>query len=97
MQEGPPRERYKELHQTWDLIRPSGHTAPKDGAAAAPAACGGEEKARHRIQKLRIEKRLSVGQLAAAVDCDAETLAAFERGDEVLGAPLMRRLEQRLA
>ena len=39
---------------------------------------------RHVVQRRRIERRISLADLAAHVRCDCEELASFERGDGVL-------------
>lgn len=51
---------------------------------------------RERIQTARIERRLSISELAEKVQCDAPTLAAFERGAEVVDAELMGKLRREL-
>lgn len=56
-----------------------------------------ETSMRHSLQQLRIQKRMSIAALAETVHCDVETLAAYERGDEVLEATLVKAIERTLS
>ena len=74
-------------------------TAPPAAATAPPPAAPPPAAApslRHRVQMARIERRWSVTELATRAHCDAETLAAFECGDEVLSAELQQRVRAAL-
>ena len=83
---------YRPVYQTWKMIRPLPSHASSD--AGTSTTMGTEEKTRHRIQRLRIERRLSISSLADMARCDVETLAAYERGDEVLTEDVLRRLDR---
>ena len=84
---------YRPVYQTWRMVRPS-HASVAQQEVGASYSSG--EKARHRLQQLRIANRISIASLAEAVGCDAETLAAYERGDELLGNDVLRRIERHL-
>ena len=98
---------YRPVWQTWNLVRPSEIASagvqipPQDrvvGRSGRPAAAcdSSHENWRERIQIARVEQRLSIADLARGVGCDMETLASFERGDEVIGADVLRRVRDRL-
>jgi DNA-binding XRE family transcriptional regulator len=93
MKEGRMSE-YRPVYQTWRMVRPSHAHASQQEVGGASHSSG--EKARHRLQQLRIANRISIASLAEAVGCDAETLAAYERGDELLNNDTLRRVERHL-
>ena len=78
---------YRPVWQTWSLSRPRAPTQEPLNASMAERV-----ELRQMVQRARIEQRRSVADLAARVQCDVETLAAFERGDEILGADVQKRL-----
>lgn len=91
--------RYKAVWQTWDLVRPRTTAVVGDRAAtdASAAAASSEHRDwRQQVQTARVERRWSVSDLAVQVQCDAETLAAFERGDEILAPDVQRRIRRAL-
>ena len=91
-------KQYKAVYQTWSMIRPSlGKADPSEEMQPIAFVRSSESKTRHLIQKLRIEKRLTVAALADAVKCDVETLAAYERGDELLNTDMIKQLERYLS
>ena len=49
---------------------------------------------RERMQIARIERRMTIDDLAHALKCDAETLAGFERGDEILPESLQKTIRR---
>ena len=52
---------------------------------------------RHLLQQQRIEKRMSITQLAREVQCDVNTIASYERGDEVINNDLVDRISKALS
>lgn len=64
---------------------------------ASAASAEARRNVRERLQRTRIEKRLSISALAAQSRCDVELLAAFERGEDLLSADVLRRVEAALA
>ena len=84
---------YKPVWQTWNLVRPQ----PRAMAAPTPAvdvpACTRLDL-RQRVQRARIERRWSVADLSEHATCDTETLAAFERGDEILAPEVQLRVRR---
>jgi ribosome-binding protein aMBF1 (putative translation factor) len=89
---------YREAWQTWTPVR----RPPSEPPPAAPAgarrpdqrdtARRAEEAWRHRVQVARVDRQWSIAELGARVQCDVETLAAFERGDALLDEPARRRV-----
>ena len=83
--------KYCAIYETWHMAQPGSRAAPpQDGAlmiSAVPAL-------RQLVQTARIAQRMSIGSLALSIQCAASTLAAFERGDEVLNASLQARLRR---
>lgn len=86
--------RYREVFQTWNFVRTP--TAPMLATASDAPAERDSEEWRHVVQKARIGRRWSVSDLAARIECDAETLAAFERGTHLLEEGVQRRLRSEL-
>ena len=87
---------YRPVWQTWSMVQPPqrGRTTTEAApAAAAPVSqVDAHEAWRQRIQIARIERRWSIADLASRVQCDVATLAAVERGEEVLDADARQRL-----
>ena len=84
---------YRAMHQTWTMVRPFSTSIASD----AKETTHEESKTRHRFQRLRISKRCSIASLAAIIKCDADTLAAYERGDELLDKETLLKLERCLS
>ena len=82
---------YVPTWQTWSFVR---REAP--GATEATPSKDTCPRLRERMQIARIEQRLTVLELAQRVHCDVETLAAFERGEEILDDTTQRRLRREL-
>ena len=87
---------YRPLWQTWSLVTRRANDAAAPAATRAPKDASTSDALREQVQIARIDRRLSIVELAASVQCDAEQLAAFERGDEVLHADVQRRLRRAL-
>lgn len=90
---------YLPLYQTWSFTQPRRRT-PSSSSVAPPAAAPSSRVASHDktfrelVQRARIERRLPLATLASHVECEVETLAAFERGDEVLPPSTVEKLER---
>ena len=80
---------YVQVWQTWTMLRPPG---PKQDAPPDAKVQICEPSFRAKAQKMRINKRLSVVDLAAQIRCDACALAAFERGETILPRDANSRL-----
>jgi len=81
---------YAPVWQTWSVVRAS-VSSTKASAPADDVVVGRPSAAsslRERMQIARIDRRLSIDDLSRLIECDTETLAAFERGDEVLSERL---------
>lgn len=85
---------YRKTYQTWTISRSNNKTLPSEGLQQTHNS---QEKLRHRLQKMRIEKRWSINNLAEAVACDVESIAAYERGDELLSADVLKTMERILS
>ena len=87
---------YRPLWQTWNLVRVRSN-APLVATADAPVTTNETEPLRFRIQRARIERRWSIAELATHIShCDVVTLAAFERGEEVLTVEMQKQLRKTL-
>ena len=76
-------------------------TSSNDDCAKGKASwSGGDDVAtptaslRERMQIARIERRMTINDLAQILRCDADTLGDFERGDEVLTEALQRTIRR---
>jgi hypothetical protein len=78
--------------QTWTMLHPplARPRLPEAGGAGGGIVCGPSFRA--RVQKMRVNKRLSVHDLSATVRCDPAQLAAFERGETILPQEANSRL-----
>lgn len=91
---------YRAVYQTWNLVRSRAPPTLDMGEASQSNSSSqndgkrGPVHLRLRVQTARIERRWSIADLAAQVQCDPSTLAAFERGDEVLTFELQQRLRR---
>lgn len=80
---------YHPVYQTWHTVRPRASNAPVEAAPTITAV-----ELRTQAQHARIERHFPIADLAAKVACSPETLAGFERGDEVLTPEQMRSLRR---
>lgn len=87
-----PSKKYKEVYQTWSLIKTQ-HLAVSDDVVQEEST-DIPSTFRFKMQTARIEKRMSIAELATNVVCDVETLAAFERGAEVIDTGLQSRIRK---
>lgn len=90
--------RYVPVWQTWTTVRAPTTSAPVDESASTGQMSSKQHIAqlRERMQVARIDRRLSIEELSHAIECDAETLAAFERGEEVLSDSHQRAIRRLL-
>ena len=89
---------YSAVWQSWDLIQPI-HLNPENTTfveSTDSSHNNSTEDVRQNVQRIRIDKRLSIPVLAAQIKCDANTLAAFERGDDILPHDVYKRLLKEL-
>ena len=97
---------YAPVWQTWNVVR-AVHTSqpvtnstssvdecPKARAPRNSEAASSVPSLRERMQIARIERRMTIDDLAQTLKCDADTLAGFERGDEVLTEALQRTIRR---
>ena len=84
---------YVRVYQTWNLVSSAG--ARKEGDYQSEVVS--VERVpdfRHRVQMARIERSWSILELSSKIGCDVDTLAAFERGDDILSADLRTALSR---
>lgn len=77
---------YVPVWQTWTLIRPIS-TAE---IPITPMHSNRPHDVRQRVQTARIQRRLTIHELAQRVHCDPEQIAAFERGEEILSDDIQK-------
>ena len=82
---------YAPVWQTWALVK---EVAPPAAPAAPAPTAVARDCLRERVQIARIQMRLTPAMLAERVRCDAATVSAYERGEEVLTADVQARLLQ---
>lgn len=90
----PETDHYVPVWQTWNLIRSCAKTnvAPNATDTSSNTAVAPSRDLRERVQIARIQKRLTVHELAERVRCDVETFASFERGEGVVSNEVQQRL-----
>lgn len=98
-------EGYSPVWQTWDMVytsvQPVLDTSITTGGSDPMVVSDSSVKMaspdfRQEVQRKRISLRLSIPALAQKLKCDTTTLAAFERGDDILSDDVHRRLLQEL-
>ena len=99
---------YAPVWQTWNVVRVLHTSQPVTTSTSSVDECpkaraprnSADEVAssvpslRERMQIARIERRMTIDDLAQTLRCDADTLAGFERGDEVLTEALQRTIRR---
>lgn len=85
-------KRYKEVWQVWELVKPQPETVVKD--VVEHDVLERNNTFRFKMQTARIEKRMSIAELAAAVKCEVALLASFERGLEVIDSQMQSELRK---
>lgn len=96
-------DEYVPVWQTWSFVGRTGPRTALESERTATALEGTRpwqgvthttpaEEFRLRLQTARIDRRMSIAELAQRVRCDVETLSAFERGTEVIDADMQARL-----
>ena len=87
---------YRPRWQTWSLVTRRVSDIATPAATRAPEDVSGANVLRERVQIARIDRRLSIIELASLVQCDADQLAAFERGDGIMDTSTQARLRRTL-
>lgn len=89
---------YAPVWQTWNVVRASASVPSTEASAPADDVVMDRPSAtsslRERMQIARIDRRMSIDDLSRLIECDTETLAAFERGDEVLSERLQSAIRR---
>lgn len=76
---------HRAVWQTWALHKLA-HTEPSNVEDVE------QVEFRSRVQKARVERCMTIAALSEKLQCDAASLSAFERGDEVLDRQIQTRL-----
>ena len=84
---------YRSVWQTWNVVSTS------RPVVAVPSLHDVEssETLRRRVQRARVERRISIFDLSALVRCAPEQLAAYERGDEALRPDVLQGICRHLS
>lgn len=85
-------KRYREVWQIWELVKPQPETVLKD--VVEQDVLERNNTFRFKMQTARIEKRMSIAELASAVKCEVALLASFERGLEVIDSQMQSELRR---
>lgn len=90
---------YATTWQTWEIVTNNIDASTLDEASTATTprdvtASTTRTTLREQIQVARIEQRLSIDALSQRIGCDADALAAFERGDGVLTDAILVRMRR---
>lgn len=87
---------YVPVWQTWNLVQHRPVVAPSDDSTQVSTGSSvgktHTQDIRERMQIARIQRRLTVHELATLVRCDVETLASFERGEGVVSDTVQERI-----
>jgi len=83
---------YVEIWSSWDLVQPPQSSTQSVELNPCTNHTPSAVSLREQVQIARIEQRLSIADVAFRVKCHERTLAAFERGDEVLEAFVVKKL-----
>lgn len=87
-------KRYVQVWQTWDFV--SEVSKPQAVVPQTTTVPNNSELERQKIQRLRVAQRISIQDLAAAVQLSAGDLSAYERGDGTLPGEARQRLVRHL-
>ena len=85
---------YKKVWQTWSLC--NAHERKQEELETNFVVDEAKSEMRHRVQKARIAKRMSLQDLSQVVKCDIESLASYERGDGVISNDVLERIMKSL-
>ena len=88
---------FHSVFQTWTMTITKNDFMARSTAKtpSQPPGCSLAQK-RSNMQMQRIKSKLSIATLAQRVGIDPETLAAFERGTDMLSAETIQNLETEL-
>jgi ribosome-binding protein aMBF1 (putative translation factor) len=91
-------EGYSSVWQSWDLLNISNISIDENTNKNSHPVYRRNiaTNVRQDVQRARIAKRLSIPALATHIKCDVITLAAFERGDDILPEGVHKRLLKEL-
>ena len=85
---------YEEVWQAWSFLK-QGQTS-EDAPSSIPKANEDAKtsalEARRKVQMARVERRLSIHDLARKCNTDSESISAYEKGDDVLPLDVYERV-----
>jgi ribosome-binding protein aMBF1 (putative translation factor) len=89
-------DEYEEVFSSWSLIETTGvkpvvadDVAPRDNPET-------KDDVRFRVQQKRIERCMSLKDVAVAIGCDERVLTSFERGQLLLRPEVIDKLRKLL-
>ena len=85
--------RYQTVWQSWNFVNRAAKPIELFVEADSEPQMLNDET-RYKIQKARIEQRISIAKLAQMVKCDIETISAYERGDETLDTATINNIQR---
>ena len=80
---------YVQVWQAWHLTRRDDAHVCRQANSANPVRMSTQ---RHVLQRARIEKHISLTELAKHVECDVKVLAAFERGEDIVSPKTLKAI-----
>lgn len=84
---------YLPTWQTWQVVRPLTRSQPEvRQGEIIPSDRDTRQLMRERVQIARIEQRMTVNDVADRVNCDVDTIVAFESGFEILSNDLQKKI-----
>jgi len=90
-------DEYISVWETWDRITTaSPQEEVVDKTTETNVVLHDNQQLRQRVQRARIEQRMSIATLAMHVTTTADVLSAFERGDGILDSELQKRVTKYL-
>lgn len=81
---------YVRVYQTWELVS---KITTRDAFTKSEVKDESVQDTRHLIQMARVDKGMSIQDLAFQVNCDPQTLSSFERGDDVVSEEVYLRVK----
>lgn len=84
---------YQEVWSTWSVTAPATKkTAVPHEAVVQDAPVNPRGEMRFRVQERRIERCMSISEVAKIIQCDERVLASYERGKLILRDEVIERL-----
>lgn len=77
---------YEEVWQAWSFLKEekTSDDSPSSLSKASEESKTSALEARRKVQMARVERRLSIHDLAKKCNTDSDSISAYEKGDDVL-------------